>query len=188
MDEIQRLEKARERVVEAIAKNIDLYGVTHSIGRMYGTLYFHDAPMTLEELGNSLGMSKTSMSAGVRVLTELKMVEKVWMKGTRKDLYEAEMDWYQTFIAYFDIKWRKAIHSNKEQINKSLAELTEILESPLLDKDIRQTIAQDIHKLQEAQAYYDWLLSLIDCMASGEIFSYIPKPEKAGSTHPTGTP
>ena len=177
MDEIQKLNKARERVIEAIAKNIDLYGVTHSIGRMYGTLYFHDAPMTLEELGGSLGMSKTSMSAGARVLTDLKMVEKVWMRGSRKDLYEAQMDWYQTFIDYFDIKWRKAVLTNKEQINKSLIDLAELLENPHIDEELRQTVSRDIFKLQEAQNYYDWLLKFIDCMASGEIFSLVSKKE-----------
>jgi len=175
MNDEQTLEKARERVIEAIAKNIDLYGVTHSIGRMYGTMFFSDRPMGLEELGTSLGMSKTSMSAGVRVLTELKMVEKVWLKGVRKDLYQAELDWHKTFIEYFDGKWRKAVTMNIEQITKSLHEIKQIASDPNVSDEIRKAATSDVAKLEDALLYYDWLLRFIDCLESGEIFQFIPK-------------
>lgn len=56
-----------------------------------------------------MGMSKTSMSTGVRTLLDLKMIDKVWGKGTRKDLFEVVPDWHQNFSDYFSIKWRKAV-------------------------------------------------------------------------------
>ena len=104
MDGKEQLERVRERVIETIAKNMNLYGITDSIGRLYGMLYFHNQPMTLDEMKEELGMSKTSMSTSVRTLMDLKMVEKVWKKGTRKDLYLAEEDWHQTFIDFFSIE------------------------------------------------------------------------------------
>ncbi|WP_369011870.1 GbsR/MarR family transcriptional regulator, partial [Robertmurraya sp. DFI.2.37] len=66
-----------------------LYGVTESVGRLYGSLYFQEEPMTLDAMKDELGMSITSMSTSVRGLMELKMVEKVWKRGERKDLYRA---------------------------------------------------------------------------------------------------
>ena len=104
MQGIDKLEKARERVIDAIAQNMNLYGVTPSVGRLWGLMYFQDEPMTLDDMKQELGMSKTSMSTSVRNLVDLKMVDKVWKKGTRKDLYEVEEDWYQTFIDFFTIK------------------------------------------------------------------------------------
>lgn len=80
----ERLDKARERVIETISQNMNLYGITPSVGRLYGLLYFQAVPMTLDEMKEELGMSKTSMSTSVRNLLELKMVEKVWRKGSRK--------------------------------------------------------------------------------------------------------
>ena len=76
----QKLEIAREKFIQSIAENIDLYGITDSIGRLYGTLYFSNEPLTLDEMREALGMSKTSMSTGVRTLLETKMVRKVWKK------------------------------------------------------------------------------------------------------------
>jgi DNA-binding transcriptional regulator GbsR (MarR family) len=176
--DLERLQKARERVIESIAKNIDLYGVTHSIGRMYGTMYFNDSPSTLDDMSEALGMSKTSMSAGFKVLTDLEMVEKVWVKGVRKDLYRAEDDWYQTFVSFFDIKWRKAIEMNVESIEKSLRELTQLAEGEEVEAEIREQAQVDIGKLRHALGYYEWLERLIDSMESGQIFEWIPKPDR----------
>ena len=72
-----QLDRARERVIEAIAQNMNLYGVTPSIGRLYGMMFFHNEPLTLDEMKEELGMSKTSMSTSVRTLLDLKMVDKL---------------------------------------------------------------------------------------------------------------
>lgn len=86
--------KIRKRVIEAIGRNMDLYGVTLSTGHLYGLLFFADKPMTLDDMGREMEMSKTSMSTGVRTLLDLKMVNKVWSKGSRKTY----MKWNTTGI------------------------------------------------------------------------------------------
>lgn len=63
--------------------------------------------MTLDEMGVEMSMSKTSMSTGVRTLLDLKMVNKVWEKGSRKDLYVVEYDWYQTFTDFLPLNGEK---------------------------------------------------------------------------------
>ncbi|MEH7224977.1 GbsR/MarR family transcriptional regulator [Bacillus sp. JJ1566] len=175
MQGVDKLEKARERVIDAIAQNMNLYGVTPSIGRLWGLMYFHDEPMTLDEMKQELGMSKTSMSTSVRNLVELKMVDKVWKKGIRKDLYEVEEDWYQTFIDFFTIKWRNGISMNVSAIQKSLSELKELLKDEQVRDEIKAEAESDILKLNNALEYYFWLDRLVDSFESHEIFTFIPK-------------
>ncbi|WP_453990383.1 choline uptake/conversion transcriptional regulator CudC [Bacillus nitroreducens] len=175
MDGIDKLEKARERVIDAIAQNMNLYGVTPSVGRLWGLMYFHDDPMTLDEMKQELGMSKTSMSTSVRNLMDLKMVDKVWKKGIRKDLYQVEEDWYQTFIDFFTIKWRNGISMNVSAIQKSLNELQELMEDEHISTDIKEEAKNDIVKLKNALEYYFWLDRLVDSFESHEIFNFIPK-------------
>lgn len=175
MDERERLNLARERVIETIAKNMSLYGITDSIGRLYGMLYFNQQPMTLDEMKEELGMSKTSMSTSVRSLMELKMVEKVWRKGMRKDLYKAEEDWHQTFVDLFTTKWRPSIAMNISAIEKSLKELAIIEASETADEEIKSAAAADRKKLDDALDYYDWLNRLVDSFESGEIFTLVSK-------------
>jgi DNA-binding transcriptional regulator GbsR (MarR family) len=171
----KELELARERVIDAISKNMNLYGVTESIGRLYGALYFQQGPLTLDEMKEELGMSKTSMSTSVRSLLELKMVGKVWKKGVRKDLYQAEPDWYQTFIDFFTIKWRAGISLNISAMEKSLAETQALLEDEHVDTFVKKQAMMDIEKLNSAIEYYDWLNRLVDSFESKEIFEFIPK-------------
>ena len=171
----KKLEKARERVIEAISQNMNLYGVTESIGRLYGSLYFQEGPLTLDEMKEELGMSKTSMSTSVRSLLELKQVGKVWRKGVRKDLYQAEPDWYQTFIDFFSIKWRSGISINVSAMEKSLADFQSLLEDEEVDSKVKTEAKLDIEKLTSALEYYDWLNRLVDTFESGEIFKLVPK-------------
>ena len=171
----EELEKARERVIEAISQNMNLYGVTPSVGRLWGLLYFHNQPMTLDEMKNELGMSKTSMSTSVRNLMDLHMVDKVWKKGNRKDLYKAEEDWFQTFSDFFTIKWRSGVNINVSAIEKSLLELHKLLDTTELSEEMITQINNDIEKLHQALDYYDWLNRLVDSFETNEIFKYIPK-------------
>jgi len=174
-DQLEAIQKARKRVIEAIGKNMDLYGVTMSVGPLYGLLFFADKAMTLDEMGKEMEMSKTSMSNGIRTLRDLKMVHKVWAKGARKDLYEAETDWYQTFTDYFAIKWRVAVESNVLALRRSAGELERLREQAGDNPALLSVIESDLAKIRFALEYYDWLDRLIDALESGEIYKLVPK-------------
>ncbi|GAA0136773.1 transcriptional regulator GbsR [Paenibacillus sp. YSY-4.3] len=166
--------KVRKRVIEAIGRNMDLYGISLSTGHLYGLLFFADKPMTLDEMGLEMKMSKTSMSTGVRTLLDLKMVNKVWEKGSRKDLYEVEYDWHQTFTDYFAIKWRKAVESNILILRRSIEEMNKWLATEP-EGAIATILQEDCKKMIDAVKYYEWLDRLIDALESGEIYQLVPK-------------
>ncbi|HIW33878.1 MAG TPA: GbsR/MarR family transcriptional regulator [Candidatus Paenibacillus intestinavium] len=171
------INKIRQRVIESIGKNMDLYGVTLSIGHLYGNMYFNRSPVTLDEMSQTMGMSKTSISTGMRTLTDLKMINKVWGKGSRKDLYEVVPDWHQNFTDYFSTKWRKAVEINSSVLKKTLIEIQNIKQQEADDQGLCQLIALDEEKIVDALNYYNWLLRLIDSFETGAIFDFIPKTE-----------
>ena len=176
----QKLQKIRHRVIETIGNNMDLYGVTMSVGHMYGHMYFCNEPVTLDEMGEVMGMSKTSMSTGMRTLMDLKMVNKVWGKGSRKDLYVVEPDWHQTFVDYFSVRWRKSLEMNLSALRKSLNELGALKREAEAAGDLEwiAVLEQDERKLTEAVQYYNWLDRLIDTFESGDIYKLVPKEEE----------
>ncbi|WP_338554796.1 GbsR/MarR family transcriptional regulator [Paenibacillus sp. KS-LC4] len=173
----EQLLKTRRRVIESIGKNMDLYGITLSIGHLYGNMYFNREPVTLDEMSATMGMSKTSMSTGMRTLYDLKMINKVWGKGSRKDLYEVVPDWHENFTDFFSIKWRKAAEQNVLALSRSLKEIEQLEENPEQSEAFLDVLASDRQKLKEALAYYRWLGRLIDAFESGEIYKLIPKEE-----------
>lgn len=171
----EELAAIRQHVIQTIAKNMDLFGVTPSIGLLYGTMYFHEQPMTLDEMCAELEMSKTSMSTGVRALSEISMVHKTWKKGVRKDLYRPEMDWYETFVQLFSTKWRKALETNQKVMKDAERKLHSLLETTEIDESLHANIKSDLEKIQHAKEYYDWLSRLVETMESGQIFEFVPK-------------
>ncbi|MFS0614265.1 GbsR/MarR family transcriptional regulator [Lederbergia ruris] len=175
MEDMEQLDKARERIIETIAQNIHLYGLTPSAGRLYGMMFFQRKPLTLDEMKEELGMSKTSMSTSVRALSDLKMVERVWKKGVRKDLYQAEEDWYQSFIDLFSTKWESAISVHKIEIKKSLAELKKLVSDEHTSEDVIELARGDIEKLEYIYAYFEWLERVVESFESHEIFDFVPK-------------
>ncbi|WP_308639894.1 GbsR/MarR family transcriptional regulator [Paenibacillus silvisoli] len=176
-EQIRSLQLSRQRVIDSIGKNMDLYGVTLSIGHLYGYMFFRNSPITLDQMSETMGMSKTSMSTGMRTLMDLKMIDKVWGKGSRKDFYEVVPDWHQNFTDFFSIKWRKAVESNMASLQKSLKEIRALRESDPEHEALQSITAIDEQKIVEALQYYRWLQRLIDSFESGDIYEFIPKEE-----------
>ncbi|ALX48711.1 GbsR/MarR family transcriptional regulator [Lentibacillus amyloliquefaciens] len=172
--EEEKYEEAIEKFIQVIAKNMNLYGITSSVGRLYGVLYFSDKPMTLDGMREALKMSKTSMSTGVRALSDMKMVESTFRRGERKDLYQSEEDWYKSFTSLFGNRWRHHTETNIEEADETILDLQKIA-SKTSDHELKDRIERDIERLRYAQNYYKWLMKFIQVVESGEIFDYIPK-------------
>ncbi|MCF8010304.1 MAG: GbsR/MarR family transcriptional regulator [Clostridiales bacterium] len=167
-----KLNGVRETVINAIGETMDLYGVTPSTGRLFATMYFYEEPMSLDEMARYMGMSKTRMSTTARALLDIKMVEKVWQKGSRKDLYRARQDFTDNFIYFFCRSWRRERDLSMQAIKEVEPVYKELMESE--NKDIKEQARGDWEKLNEARKYFCWLDKIIDFFESGEIFKYVP--------------
>lgn len=113
MNSREKLDQLKEEVYNQIAENMNSYGFPSTIGLVMGIIYYERKPMTLEQLSERTGMSKTRMSQAVRQLIQLNLARKVFGQGTRKDLYTIEQDYYLTFLNLFTQNWRANVtHRN----------------------------------------------------------------------------
>lgn len=87
------------------SKTIELFGLTTVEARLFAYLYLSEEDLTLDEMADALGKSKTSISTNIRSLAELNLVTRVWKKGVRKDLYQANSQLFKTFMTSFQRKW-----------------------------------------------------------------------------------
>lgn len=83
------MEDIVRRMVEAAGHTTQSLGVGRVLGQIYAYLYFSPEAQTLDDLTKALGISKGSASMGVRQLEQWGGVEKIWVKGDRKDYYRA---------------------------------------------------------------------------------------------------
>ncbi|MBP1930980.1 GbsR/MarR family transcriptional regulator [Ammoniphilus resinae] len=173
----ERLENIHHRIIEQIATNMRLYGVPETVGRLMGAMYYHRKPMTLDDMSETVGMSKTRMSQAVRELMDHKLAEKVYEKGLRKDLYDVEQDYYQTFISLFSSNWHKGISMNRVFLQKVRKELKEIMDDAQSDEQTREKAKEYFDDSTHSLNFYNWLSRLVEYFESQEVFNHVPKTE-----------
>ncbi|RSL34795.1 GbsR/MarR family transcriptional regulator [Salibacterium salarium] len=172
------IENVQRQFVEKIADNMHSFGVSTTVGRILGIIYMNRDPMTLDQLSEQTGMSKTRMSQVVRDMIDLNIAERVFRAGVRKDLYQVEQDYYQTFISLFTSNWRKAIYKSRHFEQKLKEKLENIRESETLEEGTEEDINSLLAEIHEWMDYYDWIQRLIEFFESGEIFEHVPKKSK----------
>lgn len=89
------LEEISEGIMEAMGRITSFWGFSKIMGQLYGLLYLSSKPLTLDEMAESLSVSKGNVSINIRTLERWNMVKPVWVKGDRKDYYEAETDFWR---------------------------------------------------------------------------------------------
>ena len=86
------LSKARDSFIEGLGHLVSTMGLSRVIGQLYAMLFLSREPLCLDDMAERLRISKGNASVNIRELEKLRIVRKVWVKGSRKDYYEAELD------------------------------------------------------------------------------------------------
>jgi HTH-type transcriptional regulator, glycine betaine synthesis regulator len=84
------LDKARDQSVETVGRVAEFWGFTRTQGRVFGLLFLAQKPMTQADLVDKLDVSAANISMSLNGLLRWGAVHKVYEKGARKVLYEAE--------------------------------------------------------------------------------------------------
>jgi len=169
-----KVNHAEEEVINAIAETMDLYGITPSVGRLYATMYFKQNAMTLDDMKDELSMTKPSMSTAVRKLQDINIVRKTWQKGSRKDHFMAEKNFFNYFGQYFGDKWKRESDINLLAIKQAEQRLEEVIEDEVVEEHVRERARQDLEQLKDYKKYCYWLEKLVASVESGEIFDLLP--------------
>jgi HTH-type transcriptional regulator, glycine betaine synthesis regulator len=164
---------ADEIIKEGIADTMDMYGGSRSVGQIYAILYMKGAPMTLDELRDETGMSKGSMSLGVRKLLDDKIIHKVFKRGERKDLYQAEADFFQFFSSFFTKRWQREVSVNVHSIKQAQPKYQEIMDHPDSTDQERTEAERKLKKISDSLKYYEFLDVMVDEFQSGDFVQYL---------------
>ena len=118
-----KLQIAQDRFIEGIGRLSDAFGLNSFVTKLYAYLYLEDRPACLDEIAETLGVSKGNVSINIRELEKWGAVRKVWIKGSRRDFYEAESDIKKVFLN----KFRAALQRRLSEISVTVDECKELL-------------------------------------------------------------
>jgi len=80
--------------------------LTQLQGRIFGLLYLHDGPMSLDDVTAELQQSKGNVSVNIRGLIEWQLVRQFHVAGSRKDHYEAATDFWRVMQEILERRFR----------------------------------------------------------------------------------
>lgn len=80
--------------------------LTQLQGRIFGVLYLHRGPMSLDDLTDELQQSKSNVSVSVRGLVDWQLVRQIRIPGSRKDHYEAATDFWRVMQEILERRFR----------------------------------------------------------------------------------
>ncbi|MDD2731218.1 MAG: helix-turn-helix domain-containing protein [bacterium] len=121
------LDEAVEVFIQGAGKvSSALLGMINRVGgQIYALLFLSEEPLSLDEIGERLGVSKSNISINIRMLEEYSLVRKVWVKGSRKDYYAAERTYPKKVISDFLTKIMGTLTDAITTIERTRAKVTE---------------------------------------------------------------
>lgn len=97
----------REWFVEQLGMAAEADGFTRIAGRVFGYLLLSDEPRSLDEIAESLGVSKASASTDARRLLQRGVVQRVGRPGDRRDYYQIAPDFFARLTEHRVQRWRR---------------------------------------------------------------------------------
>jgi HTH-type transcriptional regulator, glycine betaine synthesis regulator len=153
------LQHTRDQLVESAGRLTQSTGLGRSLGQIFMHIYLHKEPQTLDDLTQALSISKGGASMAVRQLEQWGALKKRWVKGDRKDYYEATEDFGRMVRrAMLDVVGRR-IEETDRVLNEAVSSASS---KHVLDADAKFMIKR-IKKLQtfRDRAKWIWNRSLI---------------------------
>lgn len=139
-------------------------GLNNVMAQLYAILYLNNEPLSLDDMVNRLKISKGSASVNIRALESYGAVKRVWVRGSRKDYYEADTDIVRVVMDRVTLIARLRL-SEVDELMKTSAKLLDSVKPA--DKDEDAAIKAFKQKLDKLEALRVQAQSLFDLVNSG---------------------
>lgn len=96
------------------------WGVNRTVGQIYALLFLADRPLNADEISDSLGLSRSNVSMGLKELEGWRLIRKRHLPGDRREYIEAPNDIWQ-------IVRTLAEERRKREVDPTLSLLRDIL-------------------------------------------------------------
>jgi DNA-binding transcriptional regulator GbsR (MarR family) len=151
--------------IEVFIHAANLIGLPRSVGEIYGCLFCAPVPQTFDALVARLGISRGSVSQGLKLLRQLGAVEVHYVPGSRKDHYLAELSMKRLVHGFV----RDQFAPNLESGDGRLDAIAALIESEA-DPAVREHAAQRINTLRTWQGRMQKLMPIMMAALGGANF------------------
>ena len=134
-----KLDSIEHQMVNIFVDGARILGLPPSIGEIYGLLFISPTPLALDDFVERLGISKGSVSQGLRMLKGLRAVHEVESASDRRTYYEPAIELKRLAGGFIREQVRPHFKSAETRI-RDLAEKAQEIDDPESRKVLRARI------------------------------------------------
>jgi len=142
-------------MIDVFVRAAALIGLPRSVGEIYGLLYCSSAPLSFDDVVERLGISRGSVSQGLKLLRQLGAVKLHYQPGSRKDHYLPELSVERLVRGFVKDQFAPHLESSTQR----LGQIGELIEQEG-DPDLRRHAAKRLDTLHTWQQRTRKLLPL----------------------------
>ncbi len=103
-------------MIDSFVRAAALIGLPRSIGEIYGCLYCSPEPLDFDQIEARLGISRGSVSGGLKTLRQLGAVKMHYVSGSRKDHYLPELSMERLVRGFIKDQFTPHLESSAERL------------------------------------------------------------------------
>jgi DNA-binding transcriptional regulator GbsR (MarR family) len=145
-----RLTAIMERYVLHWGEMGQRWGVNRSVAQIHALLYLSPAPITAEEIADTLGLARSNVSTSLKELQGWGLVSLSHTMGDRRDHFESKKDLWELLLTIVEERKRREIDPTLTMLRQCMLEAEE-------DKETAPEIKERIGRmLSFIETLADW--------------------------------
>lgn len=166
-----KLTKAQDVFLYKINQICNKFGLNNIMAQLYAVLYLSARPMSLDDMVERLKISKGSASINIRALERYGVVKRAWIKGSRKDYYEAESDIGKVVTDRIKSMAQGRLSEISDMIASSSEALDSITPQGAHEEEAVRIFRERVEKVKALYEKAQSLFEMFDAAASGILSS-----------------
>lgn len=155
----KKLIEAQDVLLGRINQICNKVGLNNVMAQLYAILYLSNKPLCLDDMVERLKISKGSASINIRALERYGVVRQIWVKGTRKDYYEAETDISKVIIERINSMARGRL----SEVDKMLISSTQAINAvSSRDPEDEESVRIFKERLEKLRKFYNQAKTMVE--------------------------
>ena len=128
------------------------WGVNRTVAQIHALLFLANAPMTAEEIADTLGLARSNVSNSLKELQSWRLIRSTHLAGDRRDHFVAQQDVWEVFRILIEERKRREIDPTLTVLRECLLEADG---DPALDRASRMKMEQVLDFVEMLTSTYD---------------------------------
>lgn len=149
---MKELSRVAEKFMTCWGEMGTRWGVNRTVAQVHALFYLSPEPLNAEDIAAKLGVARSNVSTALRELEGWALIKPVYVRGDRRQNYEAIQDVWEMFRVILDQRKRREIDPTIAVLRECLAEAQSATPA---DPRTEQ-------RLKDALDFFDVILPLYD--------------------------